>query len=58
MEAKSFEGCPGLVDDVMIWINEPFIKNEKSTIEVLISWVNENACNAIRYFPTNNVKTY
>ena len=23
------EGCPGLVDYVMIWIKEPSIKNEK-----------------------------
>ena len=33
----SLEPCPGLVDYVMIWIKEPFIKNEKSTIDVLIS---------------------
>ena len=35
------EPCPGLVDYVMIWIIEPFIKNEKSTKDVLISWVNK-----------------
>ena len=33
------EPCPGLVDYVMVWIKEPFIKNEKSTLDVLISWV-------------------
>ena len=31
------EPCPGLVDYVMIWTKEPFIKNEKSAIDVLIS---------------------
>ena len=36
-----YEGCPGLVDYVMIWIKEPFIKNEESTKDVLISWVNK-----------------
>ena len=35
------EPCPGLVDYVMIWTKELFIKNEKSTIDVLISWVNK-----------------
>ena len=35
------EPCPGLDDHVMIWTKEPFIKNEKSTIDVLISWVNK-----------------
>ena len=35
------EPCPGLVDYVMIWIKEPFIKNEKSTIDLLITWVNK-----------------
>ena len=29
------ELCPGLVDYVMIWAKEPYIKNEKSTIDVL-----------------------
>ena len=24
-----WEGCPGSVDYVMIWIKEPFIKNEE-----------------------------
>ena len=32
-----FEPCPGLVDYVMVLIKEPFIKNEKSTIDVSIS---------------------
>ena len=39
--SKVLMSCPGLVDDVMIWIKEPFIKNEKSTIDVLILWVNK-----------------
>ena len=36
-----FEPCPGSVDYVMIWMKEPFLKNEKSIIDVLISWVNK-----------------
>ena len=35
------EPCSGLVNYVMIWIKEPFIKNEKSKIDVLIFWVNK-----------------
>ena len=35
------EGCPGLVDYVMITIKEPFIKNEESTKDVFIFWVNK-----------------
>ena len=35
------EWCPGLVDYVMIWIKESFKKNEKSTKDVLISYVNK-----------------
>ena len=35
------ERCPGLVDYVIKWIKEPFIKNEKSTKDVFISWVNK-----------------
>ena len=35
------EPCLGLADYVMIWTKEPFIKNEKSIIDVLISWVNK-----------------
>ena len=37
----SLQGCPGLVDYVMKWIKEPFIKNEESTKDVFISWVNK-----------------
>ena len=29
------EPYPGLVNYVMVWIKEPFIKNEKPTIDVL-----------------------
>ena len=38
--SDSDEGCPGLVDYVMITIKKPFIKNEESTKDVFISWVN------------------
>ena len=35
------EPYQGLVDYAMIGTKEPFIKNEKSTLDVLISWVNK-----------------
>ena len=38
---QKIELCPGLVNYVMVWIKEPFKKNEKSTIDVLISRVNK-----------------
>ena len=40
-KTKNIEGCPRLVDYVMIWIKEPSIKNGKSTKDVFISWVNK-----------------
>ena len=40
-KSKNSEGYPGLVDCVMIWIKEPFIKKEESTKDVFISWVNK-----------------
>ena len=36
------EPCPGLMDYVIIWIEEPFIKNEKSTIDNLIFLSKQN----------------
>ena len=35
-DAWRVEPCPGLVDYVMIWIKESFIKNEKSTIDIYV----------------------
>ena len=40
-ETPTNEGCPWLMDYVMVWIKEPFIKNEESTKDVFISWVNK-----------------
>ena len=41
LRVSSYAPCPGLLDYIMVWIKEPFIKNEKSTIDVLISCVNK-----------------